>query len=263
MVEELKRSIKEKPQIYSKVILLYRFLIDLKNVLSYGTLEKKEYIIVHNKKLVYLNNSKVACSSIKKTFISDDVPDDYSIHTKAQDLSREYLTDGEKEYFKFTFVRNPFDRLVSCYESKYKKDKKMGQEYLHYDKYLLGYIKKDKGFENFVKKVDKIPDFLADRHFQSQYNLTHDKKGEPLVDYIGKYENLAEDFEHFKHKYKLGDLPHFNKAVQRNWMDYYTVESAKIVREKYAKDIEEFGYEEEYQKLLEYLKNKQNNEVSK
>ncbi|WHH57485.1 sulfotransferase family 2 domain-containing protein [Petroclostridium sp. X23] len=259
MIKKMKKFIKKKPKIYQMLSYIYRFFfVDMKNLILFGAIEKKEYIIVPNKKIVYLNNSKVACSSIKSTFILDETPDDYSIHSKVKDLSREYYAHEEREYFKFTFVRNPFDRLVSCYESKYKQDRKLGKKKLHFDDYLFGYLREDKGFEIFLKKVILIPDFLADRHFQSQYKLIYDKKNRCLVDFVGKYENLSKDFSDIQKKYNLGNLPHFNKTTKNNWMDYYNLETAKLVYDKYTKDIEVFEYKIEYQQLLNYLSDKSN-----
>ncbi|MED4974760.1 hypothetical protein E5Z46_01980 [Geobacillus kaustophilus NBRC 102445] len=252
----IKNKLRPYPNLYRLLKLIYHFFTEMKNLLLYGRVEKREFIILDDKELVYLNNSKVACSSIKKTFTSKEVQDDYSIHILNWNRKAR-LSEKEKKYFKFTFVRNPFDRLVSCYSSKYHKDKEKGKDILDFDIYLLGILRKDKGFENFVKRVVKIPDFLADRHFQSQYNLIYDKRGKCLVDYVGKFENINEEFKEIQKKFQLAPLPHFNKSDKNDWRDYYTIETANLVYKKYRKDIETFGYEEEYKNLIKYLKEKE------
>lgn len=232
-----------------------------KKLLKTGKIAPGTLIILENKKLVYLVISKTGNSSIKTTFIESNVPDNYSIHRKDWHIVYT-LNDDMKNYYKFTFVRNPFDRLVSCYVSKYHEDQKRGMK-LRFSHYLFGVIKKDKGFDNFVKNVLRIPTFLADDHFIRQYALVY-KNGKSLVDYIGKFENMKEDFEAIKQKFKLSDLPHFNKSKKGNWMDYYTLETAKLVYNHYKKDIEIFGYQEEYQTLISYLQEKskkENNEL--
>ncbi len=85
----------------------------------------------------------------------------------------EPITSGpDMSNYKFTFVRNPFDRLYSCYMGKYHTAYGKGTDfYGEFDYYLLGYLKRDKGFENFVDKIFKIPDAWSDRHFKSQYFL--------------------------------------------------------------------------------------------
>lgn len=257
MKNSIKEYIKSKPYIHKKIMPIKVFLLkELPMLIKYRKLELREYMIFPEKQLVYLSNSKAAGSSIKKTFVEEEVLDDYSVHNKVEHNKRNKLNEEEKKYFKFSFVRNPYSRLVSCYKSKYYRDKELGYKILRFDYYLLGYLQKDKGFKNFVKRVSRIPNNLANRHFDSQFKLLYDKKGNCLVDYIGKFEKLEEDFKYIKNKYKLYDLPHFNKTEKTNWMDYYTIETANIVRKKYSKEIEHFDYENDYTNLINYIKNK-------
>lgn len=257
LLNKLKSKIKDYKSLYIIILRIKFFLKGIKNIIIHHRWEKREFIILNDKKLIYLNNSKTACSSIKKTFINKKIKDDYSIHFLNWNETNKIENDYE-EFFKFTFVRNPFDRLVSCYESKFKSDSKKGVEILHYDKYLLGILNKDKGFDNFVKKIIKIPKFLADRHFESQYRLIFDKNQNCLVDYVGKYENINEEFQFIKERFKLSSLPHYNKSDKKNWKNYYTKETAELVYKYYKKDIEEFNYEKEYNDLIEYIEEEKN-----
>lgn len=77
-----------------------------------------------------------------------------------------------------------------------------------------------------------------------------------MPNYIGKFENLEEDWNFLQDKFSLGDLPHKNATPKDDWRDYYDIETAKLVYKIYKKDFEAFGYENEYQRLLEYLKKK-------
>lgn len=259
--QRLKSDLQSFPTIFKVIVITKKFAKELKNLITYRTLEEKEYVVLDNKKLVYINNSKVACSSIKRTFIKDEIRDDYSIHNYGKWKRKSKLNNNEKSYFIFTFVRNPFDRVVSCYESKYIGDRLKGKNPLQFDKYLLGALKKDSGFDGFVKKIIRIPDFLADRHFQSQYNLIFSKSGKCLVDYYGKFENMDEDFLQIQEQYDLESLPHFNRTSEKNWKKYYTKETAKLVYEKYKKEIYQFGYEQDYIELIEYLDEEGDDEI--
>lgn len=40
-------------------------------------------------------------------------------------------------------------------------------------------------------------------------------------------------------------------------MDYYTLETARLVYKKYRKDVEAFGYQDSYRRLISYLKKKE------
>ena len=162
-------------------------------------------------------------------------------------------------YFIFTFVRNPFSRLVSCFQGKmeYHKDKKiflcikdMQQAY--------NFPAQANDFRDFACQVCATPGEIANGHFIPQH-LPVDffiKLGGQF-DRIGHYENLGEVFGEIQQKYGLLPLERTNtsedKAQHKDWRDYYTPEIAKFVYEYYAQDFKQFGYEEEYPKLLSHL----------
>ena len=222
-------------------------------------LDPPEFTVSEEKGLVYLVNSKVACSSIKATMLEDEVSDDYTVHniTFLQGLTRKELTEEEREYFKFTFVRNPFARLVSCYESKYHVDRDRYKTRFSYRNYLNGYLYNDGGFDEFVRKVCALPYRLMDRHFRSQYDLIFNASGESF-DYIGHFETLEEDFSPIQIKYRLRPLPHLNRIGTDDWMNYYTLETADLVYQTFRKDIEVFGYEECYLDLISFIRSQTN-----
>lgn len=240
---------------------VYEFKPQFKMLCRYGAIYPRTYIINHDKKLIYIRMCKVANSSLIASVCEQDlgiVEDYHQLHARV--LGTKKLDEDEKTYFKFCFVRNPYDRLVSGYVNKYITEKKeMGvtRTSLYMDHYLLGYIKSPKDFTDFVKKICKIPTCLEDQHFQKQYNLLYDKRGKCRVNYIGKYENLKEDYEKIRKKFDLCPIPHLNQTSKGNWMDYYTLETAELVHKKYKKDFKVFGYEHCYQELIQYLKEKE------
>lgn len=260
MNNTMKKGIKAKIiEICKKSDLLcriYEFNPRFTRFCRFGTIAPATYVINHEKKLIYVRMCKVANSSIKGA-MCEEIDEYHDLHRKVP--GSEVLTKEEKEYFKFSFVRNPYERLVSCYVNKYVTPKKKfaGQKQeLYMDKYLFGYIRNPKDFSEFVKKVCKIPPRLEEQHFQQQYHLLYDRHGNCLVDYVGNYENIQEDFECIRQKFNLKPLPHYNKSEKGNWMDYYTLETAELVYKKYKKDFETFGYNDLYHELVEYLKSK-------
>ena len=158
-------------------------------------------------------------------------------------------------YFIFTFVRNPFSRLVSFFQSKYWP---LGGAY-HVKHKQFFWIDKVSNFDDLARKISKLPDFHLDLHGSPQHIFIEELEasvGE--IDFIGKYETLQQDFEKIRSQFDLLPLRHIGQSTgeKENWRDYYTPKTAKMVYQKYRKDFEMFGYEDEYPKLLDHLNNK-------
>lgn len=141
-------------------------------------------------------------------------------------------TDTWDNSFKFTFVRNPFDRAVSSW-----KFGGWGASW-------------NCDFKTWVKKVNDLnlenPDKWTQLTWHTCFQYSHvvDTLGELLVDFIGRFENLQEDFNFVCDKIGIPrqKLPHKNKSKHKHYTEYYNDETREIVAEKYAKDIEYFGY---------------------
>lgn len=234
---------------------------------SQGGYSKVSYILNREKKVIYLINAKVASSSIKASILQLDNPeynDDYNrVHVEAL-KSTKYISKkvnfikNYQKYFRFTFVRNPYERLVSCYENKYHTDKKsVGKtlQQFHFDDYPFGFLKKDKGFSNFIIRICLIPDKFADEHFRSQCYSLYTKEGKCVVDYIGHFEHIKKDYDAICKKYGFNSLPHYNRATKGKWQDYYNPVTAWLVYRRFKEDFAKFGYVQEYKKLQSYLKN--------
>ena len=149
-------------------------------------------------------------------------------------LKDEYLDN----YFKFCFVRNPWDLMVSSYNWWIRDPK--GQP----RKRKIQNIIMQMSFGDFIKseysnQVNEVKHLGMGQH----YSFTDDD-GNILVDFIGRFENLQEDFNIVCDKIGIPrqQLPHANKTKHKHYTEYYDEETKQIVAEKYAKDIEYFNY---------------------
>ncbi len=221
---------------------------------------RREFLCDDERKIAYLTLPKCVCSSIRKSFFKEEVKDDGSIHhprTILDGRSIEEMTDSErlsekrKNYFTFSFTRNPFDRLASCYADKVAGQS--GQGGYSSDHYLYGAIAGRESFDDFLHAVIRIPDKIAEHHFRSQYDLLHEK-GQILTDYVGKIEAFPESFAPIREKYDLEPLAHFHPTHKGDWRNFFTEKSARLCYRRYKKDFQTFGYEEELPKLLDFLR---------
>ncbi|QTH72587.1 sulfotransferase family 2 domain-containing protein [Pseudoalteromonas xiamenensis] len=163
-------------------------------------------------------------------------------------------------YFKFSFVRNPWARLYS--EFRYRQALGVAKYQCDFKAFL---------FERFPVAEDDCYTTHRDlyRHVVPQSEFLYDQHGQCLMDFVGRFENLTQDFAYVANKLNLQqqNLPHKNNTQQLdskaiikrtvkklipNWLlpkqspiDYriaYDNEMIDWVAAYYAKDIVNFGY---------------------
>ena len=140
--------------------------------------------------------------------------------------------------FKFTFARNPWDRLVSAFFFLKKSDLKRNRRFARRN--LSAYNDFDSFVRQWVtqKSVWRFTHFLPQHHF-----ICIDKR--LGVDFVGFYENLAEDFAIVAKKIgRPTALREENRLGGRakDYQQYYNDETRNIVAEAYAEDIALLGY---------------------
>ncbi|MBV1932336.1 MAG: sulfotransferase family protein [Porticoccaceae bacterium] len=222
--------------------------------------------ILPSSKIGYVKITKVASSSVELALskyiyqastgenmldmdkeIIRTYADQYAIHTDLKDLPAD-----RRPEFLFSFVRNPLARLHSSYVNKIEDVRTAGEDQSIFWNHG---ITLDMSFEAFIERLIEIPDPKIDRHLRSQASVLCDK-GNVLVDYVGRFENMAEDWKIIAEQYKLPLLPHKNKSSKSETsspQSPYTHQTAKIVADRYREDIETFGYADEVQHLLDSL----------
>jgi hypothetical protein len=132
-------------------------------------------------------------------------------------------------YFKFAFVRNPWDRCLSAYRWLVRTER-------------LANVTFGKFMKNYFNDVYPRPKYS--QKMGSQSSWITDKNSNLIVDFVGKLENLQEDFNIVCDKIGIPpqELPHRNSTKHKHYTEYYDDELREIVAKKYAKDIEYFGY---------------------
>ncbi|MCH9661235.1 MAG: sulfotransferase family protein [Bacteroidetes bacterium] len=140
------------------------------------------------------------------------------------------LTKAQYEsYYKFTFVRNPWARVYSWY-ANIMKDPTMRTAYRITDDNL--------SYEAFLK--EKI-----DHKRFSQWHFITNKAGEVPMDFIGRFENLQEDFNIVCEHLKIEDsgLPRLLHRSYSPYTENYTDSTKDLIYQLYRKEIDYFEYE--------------------
>jgi chondroitin 4-sulfotransferase 11 len=236
-----------------------------RNLLLYGAYIPPEYFVFDERRLVYISIPKVACTSIKLAIegvdeqIATSEQGVMGVHRKLTSKCTHSLNRHAADYTIFAFVRNPYDRLVSCYEDKVKKPVQHNGQYYFATAYNRVFLRRllgsafhaDMSFDEFVRLVSRTPDAIADGHFKSQYSslYRHDRR---IPHIVGKFENLGEDWKPLADRFGLAALSANNRSAERaQWMDYYTSrQTIELVRKRFKNDIESFDYRASYEELI-------------
>ena len=190
-------------------------------------------MIIENKKIIFCHIDKTGGSSISKSLSPDlaivnpDEPIDHKLkHFTMIQLIK--LVDNPLNYFKFCFVRNPYDRALS----KYFHHRKVSGGNL-FEKQAISLCFKDWVINNGLQV------------FRPQFHYVYQNKS-LLCDFVGKFENIDEDFEFVQKKFNLQELPHINHNYKKpgtiNHNDFFDKETVEYINKKYLYDFKYFGY---------------------
>ena len=208
---------------------------------------------------VYIDIAKVASSSLKATFASvlgidmDQVGGNPHEVEFPRPPESSCAGPGGRLYpglYTFAFVRNPWDRLVSCYRDKIQGEVEdftlFSQSGVAHCFARFDAFSANMSFEEFVYAVASIPDADADEHFRSQHKFLMNDRGEIAVDFVGRYENLEADFRYVAERIALPkgiSLPRLQaNLVSVRYMDYYTAATRDVIATRFAQDIALFSY---------------------
>ena len=150
----------------------------------------------------------------------------FPTHTDAR-MAKKLLPEKTfNRFFKFAFVRNPWDWQVSLYhyamQEKRHPQYELTRTFRDFDEYLHWRVTEDRRLQK---------DFFTDEN------------GNIVVDFIGKYENLDEDFGHVCKILGLDtELPHLNKSDHHDYRSYYSDRTRELIALHFEEDIQLFNY---------------------
>ena len=184
--------------------------------------------LCHEKKFIWFRVAKVGSRTILNHLRDNGVHLDVEHGRQLR-----YPVNHYADYFKFAFVRNPWDRLVSCWNNKVIDSNLF--------RFSEAELEKMRVFENFVGYVEGINVDTCNRHLRSQNSLIDLNN----IDYLGRMETFGDDLNHIFRRLDL-DTDNIKSrnvtAAREPYREYYNSELAERVARIYRKDIQIFGY---------------------
>lgn len=191
--------------------------------------KKYNLTICHQKKFLWFRVAKVGTRTIFNIFEQANIELDAE-HA----MLCHYPASLYKEYFNFAFVRNPWDRLVSCWQNKVVDSNSFN--------FSNPTLREMQTFSNFVDFVGTLDLDKCNHHIRLQSNLIDLNN----VDFVGRFENFEADISSVIEILGLGaiQINHQNKSRRiSNHKQYYDANLKRKVAQIYRKDIHIFGYE--------------------
>jgi hypothetical protein len=148
-------------------------------------------------------------------------------HLSLQQVRPYFRPEDFQGFFKFAFVRNPFDRFIS---------------------YCAFMTREGGQFEQNPKNVMRhFIDNPPWQHilFQPQHALVTDPDGTLLTDYLGRVEEMQRSYDEATRRIGIPSRPldRVNASSRKDYRDYYDQPLIDGVAKLYARELELFGYE--------------------
>lgn len=192
-------------------------------------------IVDKKRRHYYANLPKCGCTSVKETMASQ-------LGVDAKDLrQRPYARPNNSQrglqgMFGWTIVRNPFDRLVSCWTELHPPfhDKILQQNF--------GLLRMKKWpFAEFIQEIVKQTPEMMNEHYKPMTEQLV-LNGEWIIDEAYYLERIKTAWPRMRARFGLPELRHFRKSKHKPYHEYYTDDLRRLVETRYAADLEILNY---------------------
>ncbi|WP_346861017.1 sulfotransferase family 2 domain-containing protein [uncultured Draconibacterium sp.] len=184
---------------------------------------------IGNEKIIFIHINKTAGTSIAKSI---GLP--FKMHYTCKEIIDIVNKKDWDEAYKFTVVRNPWDRVVSHYKYRLKTNQ-------------TGLGAQPISFKDWIRHTyseEKNPKYYNNpKMFQQQIEWIKDYNNNVCVNKIIRFENIENEYNFFAEQIGISNrLPHLNKTKHEDYKKYYDDETISIIQNWFRDDIELWGY---------------------
>ena len=230
--------------------------------------------ISHRYQFVFISIPRSGSTSVRASLndwsdLKDGPEDPFYHHVDCLSLKAEFEKEGWnwEKYYKFAFVRNPWDRVVSEYfrlKEKLNRNEWLINSSSYHD--FTDWCERSPGEyqgEGIKKEIEDLKKQLvlngnekdrAARKYLGQYRHLQnvwrnqiswlcDGDGKVLVNKIGRFETLVKDFKNICSTIGIRlSLGKHGKTERGNYRKYYNKDTREMVRKRFEQDVNVFDY---------------------
>ena len=156
-------------------------------------------------------------------------------HLTALEMRNRLGPGNWEKIFSFTFVRNPWDRMLSLYRYRIS----------------CGEIEESLSFKSYLKLFFEPPDtkyspYRYHGYYYQSFDYLADQQGNIIVDFVGRFESRKRDLQVIMEKSRCSNLGRLRLQASgdpRSYRAYYCDQSKEMVLKICQKDVLAFGYQ--------------------
>ncbi|MEJ1363982.1 MAG: sulfotransferase family 2 domain-containing protein [Candidatus Sedimenticola sp. (ex Thyasira tokunagai)] len=221
--------------------IIYPFLSECRSLLKYHRLAvARNGAILRSMtktKSIFFHVPKTGGKSILEALYGIELHEGFG-HAGVEFYLSVFGREKFDKFYKFAFVRNPWDRVYSGYKFAinhgfgFHQDCKLENE--------IGTL----SFECFVKDWLQYCDLNMWTIFRPQHSFVCDAEGVMILDRVCYFEDINEEYNYLSNLFDIDvDISHVNKSTgYTSYKDVYDKEMRMIIEKLYHKDINMFGY---------------------